>query len=139
MSDDQLFAALGAAWIVVALVALIIVIFGIVCYWKIFEKAGREGLKALIPFYNSWTLCEIVFGKGYWMFVALVGVLGPIGPILEFVWSIITTIRLAKSFGKSGGFIIGLIFLPIIFVPMIAFGSAEYEELPEYNIRTPFC
>jgi len=33
---------------------------------------------------------------------------------------------LAKSFGQSAGFGIGLIFLGFIFFPMLGFGSARY-------------
>lgn len=40
---------------------------------------------------------------------------------------IISVIDLAKAFGKSGGFAAGLIFLSVIFYPMLAFGSARYQ------------
>lgn len=33
---------------------------------------------------------------------------------------------LSKSFGKSEGFTIGILLLPIIFLPILAFGSAQY-------------
>jgi hypothetical protein len=32
----------------------------------------------------------------------------------------------AKAFGKSGGFAAGLIFLGIIFFPILGFGSSQY-------------
>jgi hypothetical protein len=35
-------------------------------------------------------------------------------------------VDLAKSFGKSGGYAVGLIFLSFIFIPMLGFGSAKY-------------
>jgi hypothetical protein len=34
--------------------------------------------------------------------------------------------RLSKSFGKDAGFTVGLIFLGIIFYPILGFGSAKY-------------
>jgi hypothetical protein len=33
----------------------------------------------------------------------------------------------AKSFGKGVGFGIGLLLLPIIFFPILGFGSAQYQ------------
>ena len=33
---------------------------------------------------------------------------------------------LAKAFGKSAGFGVGLIFLPPVFLAMLAFGDAQY-------------
>jgi uncharacterized protein DUF5684 len=45
---------------------------------------------------------------------------------VNFVLFIIVAVDLAKSFGKGGGFAVGLILLPIIFFPILAFGSAAY-------------
>jgi len=42
------------------------------------------------------------------------------------VIGVIININLAQVFGKSTGFGIGLIFLPIIFIPILAFGNAKY-------------
>ena len=48
----------------------------------------------------------------------------PIVNIVFWIWSVNL---LAKSFGKSEGFTIGLILLPIIFYPILAFdNSAQY-------------
>jgi hypothetical protein len=35
-------------------------------------------------------------------------------------------IELAKAFGEGGGFAAGLIFLGIIFFPILGFGSSQY-------------
>ena len=45
---------------------------------------------------------------------------------MNFIASIILSISLAKAFGKDTGFGIGLAFLGFIFLPILAFGSAEY-------------
>jgi hypothetical protein len=39
--------------------------------------------------------------------------------------------RLSKSFGKEVGFTLGMLFLPLIFYPILAFGSAEYVGHPD--------
>jgi hypothetical protein len=35
-------------------------------------------------------------------------------------------IKLAKAFGKGAGFMVGLILLPVIFMPILAFDSSSY-------------
>ena len=40
--------------------------------------------------------------------------------------SIPVSIKLAKAFHKDEGYTVGLIFLPVIFEMMLAFGKAEY-------------
>ena len=44
----------------------------------------------------------------------------------NLIFAIFTMIKLAKVFGKKGGFACGLIFLSIVFLPILAFGKAEY-------------
>ncbi|HOO68065.1 MAG TPA: DUF5684 domain-containing protein [Bacilli bacterium] len=40
---------------------------------------------------------------------------------------IIMAIKMAERFGKSSGYAVGLIFLPYIFYPMLAFGKAQFN------------
>ena len=47
-------------------------------------------------------------------------------PLVNLVIGIIVAIELAKCFGKGGGFAVGLILLPFIFMLILAFGSAKY-------------
>jgi len=46
--------------------------------------------------------------------------------LAKIVVSVIVFFDLAKVFGKSTGFGIGLILLPFIFIPVLAFGDAKY-------------
>ena len=46
--------------------------------------------------------------------------------IFSCVLSIRYTIMLSRAFGRSGKFAAGLIFLPIVFLPMLAFGPDRY-------------
>lgn len=125
---------LGAIWFV----ALAIAVFLIVCNWKIFTKAGYDGWKSIIPFYNSYTLCEFTFGNGLWFLCIFAGIIPVVGGIALLLFSIVQNIRLAKAFGQSIGFAVGLIFLPIIFLPILAFGDSVYCGLPDYDIQHPF-
>jgi hypothetical protein len=96
--------------------AAIIVVF-IASMWKIFTKAGKPGWAAIIPIYNIIILLEVVGRPIWWILIYLI-----CAPIA----AIIISLDLAKSFGKDIGFGIGLIILPIVFMPMLGFGSAIY-------------
>ena len=114
---------------VMLLVWLAVVAVMVVSMWKIFEKAGEEGWKALIPFYNGWVLAEISGKPGWWALVGLGGIipiLGFVAAIAAFVLQIIISIELAKSFGKEPVWALLLIFVPIVGFPMLAFGDAKY-------------
>ena len=41
--------------------------------------------------------------------------------------TIIMAIALSERFGKGGGFAVGLILLPFIFYPVLAFGDVQYQ------------
>ena len=97
-----------------------LIAFFIACGWKIFTKAGKPGWASIIPFYNYMVQCEII-GKGqFWWLWMLV-------PFYGIYIAILMVNGLAKSFGKDTGFVIGLLLLPIVFIPMLAFGSATYQ------------
>ena len=88
--------------------------------WKVFTKAGEPGWAILIPFYNLYVLCRIATRPGWWLILCLI-------PLVNFIIFIILDIDIAKNFGKGTGFGIGLLLLPIIFFPILGFGSAQYQ------------
>lgn len=111
-----LFAALGSMWIVTMIVAVV----SIVAMWKLFKKAGRPGWAALIPFYNTYTLFDIVYpGHGIKFLLLLI-------PLVNIYIGIKCYIDLAKAFGKSGAYALGLIFLNPIFMCILGFDSSVY-------------
>jgi Family of unknown function (DUF5684) len=103
------------------IVALAIVALELAAFWKIFTKAGEPGWASIVPFYNIWVLLRITGKPGWWIILLLV-------PVVNIVIAILETVELAKAFGKSGGFAAGLIFLPFIFYPMLAWGDAQYRR-----------
>ena len=46
-------------------------ILTVVGKWKVFKKAGKNGWEALIPYYNTWVLCEIADIK-WWFFLIII-------------------------------------------------------------------
>lgn len=106
----------GATYMITVLA---IAVISIVAMWKIFTKANKPGWAAIVPFYNLYTEFEIA-GMNGWMFLLL------LIPIVNIIVAIMLYVNLAKAFGKSTGFAIGLIFLNFIFMLILAFSSAEY-------------
>lgn len=102
------------------IVYLGIIVLMIASLWKIYEKAGKPGWAAIVPIYNIIVLLEIVGRPVIW-------IVGLIIPVVNIVVGIIIYMDLAKSFGKSAGYGIGILFLPFIFLPMLAFGDATYQ------------
>ncbi len=112
---------------VFTIISLVLCVFVLVCMWIIFRKAGKPGWAAIVPFYNLYVLFEITWGSGMRFLLLLI-------PIYNIILSIQTQVRLAKAFGKSGGFAAGLIFLPYIFIPLLAFGGTAYQGVAAVSI-----
>lgn len=128
-------AAVGAGVMVVYLIiAIAVAVVSIIAMWKIFTKAGKPGWAAIIPVYNLVVLYQIVGMNPLWLLV-LVGMIIPfvnfIAAIAFFVLTILVDIKLAKAFGKSGAFAVGLVFLPFIFQCILAFDKSEYQGIQE--------
>ena len=134
--------ALAAAGIVSTLVALAIYVLQIIGWWKIFTKAGEAGWKSLIPLYNLYILYKISWESKYFWYLLLTvvasGVVGAIGGVIGALLSgscsiatlvlyIMLNYKLSRSFGHGGGYTVGLIFIPWLFVLILGFGSSEYR------------
>lgn len=107
----------GLIFMLFWLAIVVVVIAGI---WKVFTKAGHPGWMAIIPFLNIYILCKIAGRPGWWLLLMLI-------PIVGLVVSIIVSLDIAKAFGKSTLFGIGLVFLAPIFYCILGFGSAQYQ------------
>jgi uncharacterized membrane protein len=128
-TDKGVIAAILTAIAGLMLIIIPLVIFEIVCLWKVFEKAGVEGWKALIPVYNGWVLAEIAGKPGWWALVgvgAVIPVIGFLASIAGVVLFVIISIELAKSFGKNPSFAWLLVLLSVVGMAILAFGDAKY-------------
>jgi len=99
---------------------LAIIVWMAVTMWIIYEKAGQPGWAAIIPVYNLIVFFRIIEKPWWWIFLWLI-------PYAQLIWIIWGYNLLAKKFGKSTGFTVGIVFLGFIFLPILAFGSARYE------------
>jgi len=106
--------------IVYLLLILVLTVAVVAAYWKMFEKAGEAGWKALIPFYNTYTLFRIA-GRNGWGFLFL------LIPLVNIVVMIMIALDLAKHFGKSQLFgIVGLWLFSAIGYLILGFGDSKY-------------
>jgi len=115
--SDEVALAFGGAYMVVMFA---IVIFMAFVQWKVFEKAGQPGWACLVPIYNIIIMIRIAKQPEWWILLFFV-------PGVNFVIAILVSINIARNYGQSDAFAAGLILLPIVFYPILAFGDAQYE------------
>ena len=101
------------------LLAVACVVVAVVAHWKIFTKARKPGWASIVPIYNIIVLLRIIGRPWWWFFLLCI-------PFVNVVIAIIVTNDMSKSFGKDTGWTLGLLLLPLIFYPMLAFGKAKY-------------
>ena len=123
-SSGSVFAAFAAIWAIIMIPTLICAVLGIIAMWKIFTKAGVEGWKSIVPILNIITLFQIVNINPLFILVALIPV---VGGIAFAIITILAWVRICKGFGKSDGFIVGIILLPFIFQLILAFDKSTWD------------
>lgn len=123
MGNDAAAATAGAVAGGVMFVYFAILIVMVIAMWKLFSKAGQPGWAAIIPIYNAYVLLKVAGKPGWWLILFLI-------PVVSLVIAIITLHGISTQFGKGAGFTVGLVLLPIVFFPILAFGSATYTPPP---------
>ena len=118
-----------------AIIALAVVILMIIANIFLFRKMGLPGWYSIIPFWNVYNQVSKTWLVTPWFWVSLGlfvapwfldGFLLSVVSILAFALGVAMNLKLAAAFGKGVGYCLGLIFLPVIFLPMLAFGQATY-------------
>ncbi len=115
---EAILGGLLAGMTILSLLSLAVTIATLVAQWKIFEKAGIEGWKSIIPIYNMYVFFEMVGIKGahiFWVCLPLVGW------IIFLVFYFKFLFRLSTAFGKDIGFGFGLLLLSPIFFMILGF------------------
>lgn len=126
--ESAAFAGVLTVWYIIVLA---IAAVSVVALWKIYIKAGEEGWAAIVPFYNTYVLYKITWGNGLYFLLLLI-------PFANAVIQIITMVKLAKAFGKGGGWACGLIFLYPIFIMIMAFSKdIQYVGIPGKEWEAP--
>ena len=115
-TSSGLTGAIAAMGLFFWILSMALGILKIVSLWKIFKKAGKPGWVSIVPIYNIYIMCEIA--EKEWWYILLLCV-----PFVNIYVMIVLYNGMAKKFGKGGGFVVGMILLPVVFFPMLAFGK----------------
>lgn len=110
------------------LIYLVFIVVYVIAYWKIFEKAGQAGWKAIIPIYSAVIACRIVGLSGWYVLLLLV-------PFVNIIFAIYLSYRLAVAFGHGVGMTI-LMFIFGIGLLILGFGDSKYLG-PDGKGHTP--
>ncbi len=152
--------------IIVVVISILVIILALVLAasvvtligkWKVFEKAGKPGWAAIVPYYNLYVEYELgdfppllillnigvsivsfttgmfnSFSEYYNGFIALSllfsGILSLASLALTVV-QVLVSINIAKKFNKSALYGLGLAFLPFVFYMMLGLDKeAVYTE-----------
>lgn len=104
-------------------IGLLIFIIGTIGWhvgmYGMFKKAGMEGWKALVPFYNTWCMVEKMGLKKYWFFFQLVPIAG------QFI-TIWICIKFVEHFGRFNFWHhAATVLAPFIYFPYLGFSKNE--------------
>ncbi len=134
-------AMLGAASLAgTSVIAIVLMILQIVAYWRIFEKAGEQGWKSLIPVYSDYVMYKLAWdARIFWVNIVLailysiLGLIPGIGVFFAFlaivlvlIIEVLFLVKLAKAFGHGRRFAVGLLLLSPIFILILGFDRSEY-------------
>lgn len=132
--------AIGAMGYIVSLVMSILTIIG---GWKMFQKFGEPGWKAIIPIYNTWVEYRYTWKAGMMFPVVLLGggggvlmtlaaedsalqIAASVMFLIGWVLSIVGYNKRCKAFGHGIGFTIGHVIAPGILTIILGFGKSQY-------------
>mgnify|MGYP003575329543 CR=1 FL=1 len=83
--------------------------------WKLFEKAGRKGWEALVPFYNVYIMIKLTGRPSWWLILFFI-------PVINVIAAIALMLDFAKSFAKFGFWEhAGTIIIPFVMFPLWGF------------------
>ncbi len=95
---------------------------GVLLGWLwVFPKAGRPAWAALVPFYNAYVLVVGVARLSVLWYVLI------FVPVVQVIAAILVNVEVARRFGKSEAFGLGLSLLGFVFYPILGFGSDQYQ------------
>lgn len=112
---DQIAAAVSTTTSLIVLAAVLLVLAAM---WKTFERAGEPGWAVIVPIYNLYVLTKVAQVSALWIVAMFI-------PLLNIVAMFVVSNGVAKRFGRSSAFGIGLALLPFLFYPMLAWGDDQ--------------
>ncbi len=93
----------------------------VVSWLWVFPKAGQPRWAALVPGYNLYVLVVGIARLSLLWFVLM------LVPPFQVIAVFLVNIEVAKRFGRSESFGLGLTVLGFVFYPVLGFGRARYR------------
>ena len=145
----------GASIMTSVIIFIVLYVLLVIAFWKMFNKFGEPGWKAIIPIYNTYIMYKYTWQrKFFWISLILdiVGTalttagmgngtvasmnqplvwIGLVVLLVDLVIAFIAIYKLSVAFGHGIGYFFGLIFLSIIFYYILGFGSSKYVGSPD--------
>lgn len=130
---------LSSAYFIFCLLLTILayVLYGLGAY-RMFQKAGKPGYLAWIPIVNEYIAYTIAWNTSSFAVTFVSEIISSfsknghktfmarLASIVVFVWKFLFTQKLAKAFGKSELFGLGLFLFEPIFIMILGFSDAFY-------------
>ncbi len=107
------------------IILIITLILSIAGLWKIFEKAGHAGWKAVVPFLNFYIWLKIIKKPLWWYIFILM-------PFINVFVILLMVVEILKCFGKEsiGAQALGVLF-PFFYIPYLGFSPSEIYVDPD--------
>lgn len=111
------YSSLGGMGTSALVIQLVIYLFFAYCVFTLAKKMGTANAwMAFIPLLNIYLFIKMAGKPGWWFLLFLI-------PFVNIIISIVVLHSVVKLRGHSGWFTLGMIFLGIIFLPILAFES----------------
>lgn len=145
-----MFIILGLIIIMIFFIFLVLYIIG---RWKLYQKAGKNGWEAIIPFYNDWIYVEISGLNWWWFLLVMATTISSLYDSLysdDIFISLITSLislfalfvcnyNISKKLHKDTAFAILMTIFPFILIPMIGLSdSYKFDNNVPVSNNGPF-
>ena len=139
MPVEELFQGMGS--VLTPVTRILWFILSAIGYRKMFQKAGKSGWKAFVPFYKDFVCFQLAWNtKSFWLYLIaslliyfmpgsdylIAGLVVWVCMIICLVLAVKLNNRIAKSFGKNKGWGVLLFFFPFVVSLILGYGKVEY-------------
>jgi hypothetical protein len=119
--DSSMYEGAATGALIVPMIFMAIIgILMIIASWRIYQKAGKPGWACLIPIYNIIVFLQIINKPLWWFLMFII-------PFVNIIFLIMASVEFLKRFGKPTWHILLVLFFSAIYIPVLAFGKAQYK------------
>ena len=124
-NGSSLFTIVAIIWAFTLFRSILVMLVG----KNIFQKATKGEKTAFYPVINLFTLLEVAGMSTFWGILLFV-------PFLNLIVLSLMSYKLGTSFNTGMGYKLGLVLLPIVFYPLLAFSNKHYKVNDEAYFKS---